>query len=146
MVTVKLCKIFYACIFTVDMNGRQSSLRQRRYPYLSQLMALEAHTANEPVILPKAATEICTPLYNEKWVELPKLHPDREFTNYITQGIAQGFHIGFNLSMVKLRACKHNLLSASFNPQVVEEYLAEELVCGYIAGITLHRMQSNRYR
>ena len=86
--------------------------------------------------LPKAAMEICTPLLIEKWAELLKHHPDKEFTSYITQGIAEGFRIGCNRSSVKLKPCKHNLLSTREHPHVVEEYLMSELEQGRIADIT----------
>ena len=80
--------------------------------------------------------EICTPLHLDQWIELLKSHPDKEFTTYITVGIAQGFRIGCSRLSIKLKACKHNLLSASEYPQVVEEYLANELEHGRIANIT----------
>ena len=109
---------------------------QQRYPYLTQLKALQACTPLGPVVLPKAAMDICTPLHLDQWRELLKSHPDRDFTSYITEGIAQGFRIGCNRSKVKLNTCKHNLLSANEYPHVVDEYLAKELEQGRIADIT----------
>ena len=80
--------------------------------------------------------EICTPLQLDQWAELLKSHPDKEFAIYITDGIAHGFRFGCNRLCIKLRSCKHNLLSASEYPHVVEEYLANELVHGRISDIT----------
>ena len=71
----------------------------------------------------------------DQWVELLKPHPDKEFTTYITDGITHGFRIGCNQSSIKLKACKHNLLSASEYPHVVNEYPSNKLVRGRIADI-----------
>lgn len=89
------------------------------------------------MVLPKAAMEICTPLYPTQWEELLKAHPHREFARYITEGVEKGFHIGVNRAAVKLKSCKHNILSAYEYPELYsEDYLADELECGCIAEVT----------
>ena len=123
-------------VHAADTSGRHDSSEQRRYPYLAWLRPLQACTPVRPTVLPKTAMEICTPLQLDQWEELLKAHPDKEFVSYITVGIAQGFHIGCNRLNIKLKPCRHNLLSATEYPHVVNEYLANERVQGRIADIS----------
>ena len=81
----------------------------------TQPKALQVCTPLRPVVLPKAAMDICTPLHLDRWRELLKCHPDKELTSYIAKRIVQGFCIGCNRSKVKLHTCKHNLLSTSIH-------------------------------
>ena len=63
-------------------------------------------------------------------VSTPRLHQrlrkmtDREFATYITRGIAEGFHIGFDVRLAPtLLSAKSNMISMCEHPQVVTEYL-----------------------
>ena len=62
-------------------------------------------------------------------------HPDQEFIDYILRGIEQGFHIGFNESSVQLRCQQGNMHLASEQPEVVGNYLQEELRAGRVIRI-----------
>ena len=72
-------------------------------------------------------SNITTPLHHQGWQEALQTHSDREFAEYITEGISRGFRIGFNY--VKARSCtsaKRNMISAYEHPEVVSEYLRAE--------------------
>ena len=58
--------------------------------------------------------------------------PDCECAEFVSQGLREGFHIGFDRKKVKCLTTKSNMLSASRNPAVVEEYLAKELAHGRV--------------
>ena len=55
------------------------------------------------------------------------MHPDPQFAEYILAGIQYGFRIGFSRSACKLRDCGSNMISAMEHPQVVGDYLANEI-------------------
>ena len=61
-------------------------------------------------------------------------HPDREFVEYLLQGIREGFRIGFNYQECVCKPAAGNMKSASENPGVVEEYLANEREAGRLLG------------
>ncbi len=65
---------------------------------------------------------ICTPLKPQTWKEGLRGHPDRKFADYIVNGIAKGFRIGFDYHT----QLKSSVYSASENPRVIDEYLANE--------------------
>ena len=109
-------------------DQKRGLVAKQEYPYIQQLLSLQACTPSKAVTLPKAASEVCTPLHLPVWERELRNHPDQNFVTYITQGIAQGFCIRFNRSIVELRSCKHNLQSAEQNPAVVDEYLDNEVV------------------
>ena len=60
-------------------------------------------------------------------------HPDQQFVQYVLQGIAQGFRIGFD-PRCQLQPAKRNMRSATKHPEVIEKYLREELQSGGLLG------------
>lgn len=64
-----------------------------------------------------------------------KNHPRQEFASYmyILQGMSSGFRVGFNRSC-PLSSVKNNMHSASKHPEVVAQYLSEELEVDRILG------------
>ena len=68
-----------------------------------------------------------------RWVELLKPHPDDNFYQFITTGIRDGFHIGFNHQLA-LKPAKHNLLSCRDHPEVVDNYILAEMGKGHLIG------------
>ena len=56
------------------------------------------------------------------------------YAGLIMGGIIQGFRIGFNYTH-QLSEAKYNLLSAGQNPQLVDEYLSEEIRKGQITEV-----------
>ena len=61
-------------------------------------------------------------------------HPDPWFVDYVLTGIQEGFHVGFNPALVSLRSARQNMLSASLQPSVIDDYLRTELAKGRVAG------------
>ena len=61
-------------------------------------------------------------------------HPDPWFVDYVLTGIQEGFHVGFNPALVSLRSARQNMLSASLQPSVIDDYLRAELAKGRVAG------------
>ena len=68
------------------------------------------------------------------WEEALVRHPDREFVEYLLQGIQEGFCIGFNYQEHVCKPAAGNMKSASEKPGVVDEYLANEREAGRLLG------------
>ena len=70
-------------------------------------------------------TIIITILLNiAAWARELENHPDKEFAQYLLQGISQGFRIGFNYPK-ECQSAKSNMKSATENPLVIDEYLVK---------------------
>ena len=52
---------------------------------------------------------------------------NKHFSKYITEGIRIGFPIGFNRQTNTCKSALQNMVSASDNPQVVNDYLRPEI-------------------
>ena len=70
----------------------------------------------------------------EDWEECLRNHPDRRFVDYLTQGIREGFRIGYNYGAHQCKKAKDNMRSAMEHPQVVHNYIARECAEGRILG------------
>lgn len=68
-------------------------------------------------------------MHPQKWEELLQSYPDREFAQYIIAGLCNSFRIGFNRE-AKLKSCT---LSATQFPQVIDDYLHQELALERVA-------------
>ena len=60
-------------------------------------------------------------------------HPDQQQASYVLQGIKHGFRLGFQSSF-PLKSAKQNKQSALLHANVVDEYLANEVMLGRVAG------------
>ena len=102
------------------------------YEYTSDLMCLDfcrpAHR-----ITPTHLCEVTTPLRHAAWLQALAGHPDQAFARYITNGIVEGFQIGFQRT-ADLRSAAANMPSARQHPDVVTKYIQEELSRGRILG------------
>ena len=78
-------------------------------------------------------TSLSTPLKLAAWEQHLCNHPDQDFVAYILKGIQQGFRIGVDSTHNFISATK-NMRSATLNPQVIEEYIKQELELGNIVG------------
>ena len=87
----------------------------------------------------KVATQIvhCIPAVIEK--ELSS-HPDQSFAGYIIQGLKLGFRIGYKYEESTLKQSKRNMTVD--NPQVVSNYIAEELAADRLVKISLEEAES----
>jgi len=60
-------------------------------------------------------------------------HPDKRFVEFILRGITSGFKVGYNVSEKKeLKSSSYNMLSAMEHPQVVSDYISEEVRAGRV--------------
>ena len=64
-----------------------------------------------------------TPLNARAWDRQLQELPDHECAEFVSQGLREGFCIGFDRKRVKCHSTKSNMLSASKNPSVMEEQL-----------------------
>ena len=74
-----------------------------------------------------------TPLQADQFAWELRCHPDRQKVNFVVDGIRHGFRLGFSPSQ-KLKSAKHNKPSAAQHSSVVDQYLANEVSLGRVAG------------
>ena len=76
-------------------------------------------------------------------------HPDQEMIQFFLQGLATGFKVGFAYHHASLKPAKKNLRSAMEHPDVVQEYLENEIrekrVIGPFDKGTIPLAQVNRF-
>ena len=70
---------------------------------------------------------ISTPLITTVWESELAHHPSPTFAHYIVNGIRQGFRIGCSRQL-QLTSASTNMASALEHPEVVSEYLRQELL------------------
>ena len=100
---------------------------QKGYPYTQQLAQLEARSPLTPTCLPAILLDITTPLKAKVWEAELSHHPDTQFSSYVVNGIKNGFRVGFDRQRL-LKNYKGNMASALEHPQVVNDYLQQELL------------------
>jgi len=87
-----------------------------------------------PVRVPTVLTANPSPLQWQDWGECLANHPDSRFVSYITNGIREGFRIGYDYHSHRCKRVKGNMGSAAVHPDVVREYIAKECAEGRILG------------
>ena len=109
-----------------------------RYSYMKELVVLDSCRPGPsevaPDILRAALAAVRMPLRAAELGRALRGHPDREFVDYLLDGMSQGFRIGFNRVFGHLKSAKRNMVSASAEPAVIEAYLAKERAAGRIVG------------
>ena len=116
----------------IDMLERRTPVALRvPYPYIDDLLALEAY--RRQVVVSPQLQAIITPLKWRVWEAVLSTHPNPEFGNCISQGIREGFRIGFD-GQVACRATSAKLPSATEHPQPVEEFLSGECEARRVIG------------
>ena len=68
------------------------------------------------------------------WVEELRIFLDREFVNFLIDGITVGFRIGYKCKGGTLVSATRNMLLAEVNLSVISEYLDKELRLGRVVG------------
>jgi len=94
---------------------------------MKQLKQLESYFSVSEKAAPLMFDRITTPLVYPEWAKQLKFHQDSEFCNYVLNGIANGFRIGFDPSKAQCVCAKRNMQSAQQHSLVVEEYLEKEV-------------------
>ena len=74
-----------------------------------------------------------SPLNADQFVAELQYHPDRRQVDTVVEGLRFGFRLGFNKPPC-LKSAKKNKQSAFQHPKVIDEYLANEVSLGRVAG------------
>ena len=98
------------------------------------------HPESEKVKVPHISTPIDSSILH-KYLQS---HPDKNFTNYLLNGLKQGFHTGIQELPSTTLECK-NLLSASSQPEVTTQLIQSEVEKGFLIG-PLDKMPFSIYR
>ena len=117
------------------------------YEYTADMLCLDfcrpprPHTTQE-------LYSVSTPLCLDAWAAALASHPDQAFARYICDGLWFGFRIGFQYGS-PLKSVSSNMLSATVHPEVVADYLQQELSRGRMLGPVhsfqgLHPLHINR--
>ena len=101
---------------------------------MKQLKQLESYSVVSERAAPSVFNRITTPLVYSEWEKQLQFHPDIEFYIYVLNGIANGFHIGFNPSKAQCVSAKRNMQSAQQHFSVVEDYLEKEVSMSRVIG------------
>ena len=104
----------YTCACTVTAGDISDGL----YRYTEDLLALKA-AAHYEVSLPSNCCHITSPLKARVWERLLATHPDRQYANFIVNGIQRGFCIGCSANRPDLRSATRNMLAAYNNSSVI---------------------------
>ena len=70
----------------------------------------------------------------KNWALLLSSHPNQELAQFFITGISHGFRIGFKKPPKPLKSAKRNLECALHHPDIVTQYLADEIAQHRIAG------------
>jgi len=74
-----------------------------------------------PLVVSKFQVELCN-------------RPDSAAVDYVMEGLKRGFRIGFSHAWCALKSASMNILHATRQPSVIDNYIQTEIACGRIAG------------
>ena len=100
---------------------------------MPQLKAMASKSPEVPEAHPNLKQKTQTPLQVAAWEAALRSHPDKEFADYIQEGIQWGFCIGYDYAYTSSLA-HSNLPSAREHPEVITKYLSNEIAKGRILG------------
>ena len=103
-----------------------------KYVYSTDLQLLSGMVS--PKSAPPELLGIVTPLSLDAWKHHLRSHPDTHFVQYLLSGIQEGFKIGVDYSHFTCGKVRSNMLSATRNAAVVEDYLKKECALGSVLG------------
>ena len=86
-----------------------------------------------PFLAPLPPVPAVTPLQKEQFAWELRLHPNQQQVQFALDGIRHGFKLGFCPAQ-KLKAAKKNEPSAHQHQSVIDDYLANEVSLGRVAG------------
>ena len=98
---------------------------------LERLLSPHPYPASQIYGLPPPAL---SPLNLPAWEAALVAHPDKRYTQLLSQGLRHGFRVGFTRPHGSLQPCKRNIPSAYDHPEVVSRYLQEECLQGRVLG------------
>lgn len=108
-------------------------VNNNEYSYTSHLLAFDACYSTSLSTSSTKHRQVKTPLILDRWSSELANHPDRSFAQYILDGIANGFRIGFNRHHPLQRPSNAMLTQ---NPAVISEYLQREVSLGRMECLT----------
>ena len=98
-----------------------------RYKYLEHLKVLEQwNQASSRTTDSRISSLNWSPLNVKAWQKRLTRHPDRDFAEYIINGIQKGFRLGVNPEAV-YTSVSRNMQSAIIHQDVVDQYLKQEV-------------------
>ena len=90
------------------------------------LLVLESCRPQEAKVHPDEWARIVTPLRLRAWERGLSSHHDRDFVQYVCNGISDGFRMGFNYRNARCKRGPGNMGSAKKHEEVVEQYISAE--------------------
>ena len=125
------CKRALSCMYVLFTSFSHSG-KDGMYAYTKDLLELEYTSRRQQSsgVDPHLA-EVWTPLHLDSWLRRLRYHPDRDFSFYILRGIEYGFYIGVNPS-VSLTPAASNMQSAIQHPEIIDDYLQNDLLLNRI--------------
>ena len=103
------------------------------YRYTGDLLWLQVATASQGRVDPPALARISSHLLPclMAWRSGLSDHPNREFVNYVMEGLTVGIRVGFNYT-TPLHSARHNTPSMAEHPEVINKYMEGERASGRI--------------
>ena len=112
-----------------QLSCRLLGIVAERYVYMQDLQQLNHPPPSLPHPLPRWP-HYQSPVRISLLSHYLQLHPDQEFVSYILHRLVSGFHIGYSTRQVTLRSSLRNHQSSFANPQVISDYIGEEVALG----------------
>ena len=85
-------------------------------------------------MIPSSAKRINTPLVQDSWRHCLQEHPNQQLTQFFLKGISEGFRVGYGIQATSPKSSKRNLQSALLHPEVIDNYIQNELSAHRMAG------------
>ena len=101
---------------------------------MDELVELDSCRKGARVTVSAMLTTYPSPLQWQDWEDCLANHPVRRFAAYITNGIREGFLIGYDYQSDKCKKATGNMYSAADHLEVIREYIANECSEGHILG------------
>ena len=99
-------------------------------PIFTSFSVLSLSTLAGPALPPAHAV---SPLHPEEFARELSSHPDQQRVTYVLQGLRHGFKLGFQPPL-QLKPASRNKQSAILHANVIDDYLANEVMLGRVAG------------
>ena len=85
-------------------------------------------------MIPSSAKRINTPLVQDSWRHCLQEHPNQRLTQFFLKGISEGFRVGYGTRATNPKSSRRNLQSALLHPEVIDNYIQNELLAHRVAG------------
>ena len=83
-------------------------------------------------VVPDEVGVVSSPLVANEWEAVLAGHPDREFADFVVQGLREGFRIGFDYRRHLGEKTRKNMRSVSEHPDPIDRYVRDELRKGQL--------------